>query len=84
MSLIFDSFKTEQDARRFIDRVQQARPGRECQLFLSNEEAQKHDVFPWVQIPPIVHVDRTGEGVADEEEIEALVDEFPMAVFAGT
>lgn len=58
MSFIFDTFKTEQDARSFIARVQERYHGMGCQLFMDSDEAHKNDPFPWVQIPPVVHVDR--------------------------
>lgn len=83
MSLIFDRFKTEQDARRFIERVQQVRPGRGCQLFLDVDEAQENDPFPYALSPPIVHVDRVDD-YDGEDEIRAVVSEFDGAVFAGT
>lgn len=82
MSLIFDRFKTEEDARRFIDRVRSDFPGRECQLFLDADAANEHDPFPWVLEAPIVHVDREDD-YSGEDEIRGLVAEF-HGVFAGT
>ena len=82
MSLIFDRFKTELDARSFMEQVRKIYPDAECQLSMDSMKAHDHDVFPWVQIPPVVHVDRPEDG-EDEQVLEALVEDF-NGVFAGT
>ncbi len=86
MSYILDSFKTEQDARSFMRRVKELHPEIDCQLFMDAREAHNHDVFPWVQIPPVVHVDRMEHGDEDlalGAELEELVEDF-TGVYAGT
>jgi len=83
MSLIFDSFPSLERAVAFAGRVMERYRYRlGAQVFMDARMAHDHDPFPWVQVPPVVHVDRnwldTGEDVEFdiEEQIRELVDEF--------
>jgi hypothetical protein len=57
MSLIFIEFPDMQKARAFQEEVKK-RYGLEGQVFATADEAHEHDMFPWVQNPPVVHIDR--------------------------
>jgi hypothetical protein len=60
MSLIFDSFPSQEKAEAFAAAVTQ-RFGLQWQIFDNPVEAHNHDPFIYEQIPPIVHVDRVGD-----------------------
>jgi hypothetical protein len=88
--MIFEDFATVHDAAAFITKVQELHPELHCQMFTDSESAGEHDVFPSVQEPIVVHVDRVADKgqsiddlVAAEEAIERLADEF-TGVFVGT
>lgn len=88
MSLIFDGFESEADARAFVSSVQEIRPGRECQVFPSVAAAQRADLIPVELGGVVVHVgrlpwDTVEEAERDEVEIMQLVRRFTGS-FAGT
>jgi hypothetical protein len=80
MSLIFNEFVNVDRAREFVATVRE-RFGLEGQVFESEDDAHVHDPFPWVQEPPVTHIDRTD--LATEEQVIALACEFG-GTFLGT
>lgn len=86
MSLIFDSFKTREDAERFARDVKAAfRRRTDVHDTLEemtgtgnplhkNDDGKLHDVFPWSLNPPIVLVERGNE--VDDKRIEYLVEMY--------
>lgn len=84
--LIFDSFKNEDDARRFAADVT-AKHGLATTFCSSQEEADSHDPFPFQLTPPIVLVERPDLDAPDheakEDAVEKLVEDYG-GNFAGT
>jgi hypothetical protein len=71
--LIFDGFRSHQDAQAFIHGVAVAWQ-LDAQLFNTAADAMAHDPFPWELAPPIVHVDRAEPEV--ERRIVELASKF--------
>ena len=79
MSMVF-AFADIKKAREFAAAVKQ-RYGLDGQVFDDADEAHEHDYFPWVQVPPIVHIDRAS--LETETEVERLVNQYG-GTFLGT
>ncbi len=85
--LIFDRFPTRQKAEDFVAYVKD-KFNLWAQVYDSQKEANKVDIFPWALDAPIVLVERTllacdSEGENIEILIETDVDKFG-GTFAGT
>ena len=78
--MIFDSFPSLEKAMTFAREIKR-RYRLDVEVFTDSKSAHWHDWFPGVQVPPVVHVDRTE--IDTEREIEELVEEFG-GVFIGT
>lgn len=87
MSLIFDRFENKAAAEAFVAGVQAIRPGRDCQVFTNQDDANENDPFPYALDGVIVHVDRLDleldAATMDEDEIVSIVERFGGR-FAGT
>ena len=79
--LIFDGFKTEEQAKSFQAFVQ-AHFTKATYLALSQEESDKIDPFPYPLTPPIVLVERDFNQYI-EQDIQTSVNAFG-GTFAGT
>ena len=74
MSTVFDNFPGLEEAKAFAQKVR-SRYRLDAQVFMDTDEAHEHVSFPWIQVPPVVHVDGADEdGV--EMEIMGLVEDF--------
>ena len=86
MSLIFTRFPDMDQARAFAAAVKDQH-GLDGQVFDDAVAAHNHDPFPWVQHPPVVHIDRELDGVdstvATEDAVIAMVPKFG-GVYVGT
>lgn len=84
MSMIFDRFPTRERGEAFRAAVK-VEIGLDGQVFDTVAAAQEHDPFPFRLDPPIVHIDRSGEGLtgAVEKRVIALAASFG-GTFAGT
>ena len=90
--MIFE-FNVMKDAENFAAAVKQ-KFGLDCRVFDDAEAAARSHMFPWVQEPPVVHVDRPwwkkeietlewDQAWAVEREIESLAKLFD-GEFVGT
>lgn len=82
MSLIFDSFPNMERAQAFATAVKE-RYGLDGQVFSDPDKAAEHDWFPWVQVPPIVHIDRIDyeilpHGQTGPDQIAAVKQRFGL------
>jgi hypothetical protein len=75
MSLIF-MFGEMDRAKAFVAEVKK-RFGLDGQVFDDAEEAHRHDPFPWVQEPPVAHIDRC------DPETEVVIERLAPG-FGGT
>ena len=80
--LIFDTFKSEEQAKAFGLKVRENYPDRNTYLCQSQADSNKIDPFPFELIPPIVLVGRTRDYDKEKDIIE-LVKQFD-GVYAGT
>ena len=79
--LIFDRFPSLDNAQRFAASVNKTF-GREALVFTSQEESDKHDMFPFTLEAPIVLVSRDDDS-GKEARIVSSVKPFNGS-FAGT
>jgi hypothetical protein len=76
MSMIFNGFPNLEQAQAFAKEVER-RYGLNGQVFMDADAAHEHDVFPWVQEPPVVHIDRAeNDAEATEVKVQRLAVEF--------
>jgi hypothetical protein len=76
VSLIFSKFPSMAQARAFQKEVKK-RFGLNGRVFSSDEEAYKHDCFPWVLTPPIVHIERVPD-IEGAKQIAAIKRRFNL------
>ena len=82
--MIFDSFPSPQQAADFARDIE-SRFRLTSQAFLSQEESNKYDAFPFRLNPPIVLVERPN--IDDREHFEQLIEKSAQKFhgkFAGT
>jgi hypothetical protein len=72
--MIFE-FKKMKDAKAFASAVK-TRFGVDGRVFDDADEAARHHWFPWVQYPPVVHIDRVWPDT--EAEARAVVQRFGL------
>jgi hypothetical protein len=72
MSMIFE-FGEMSQAEAFVREVKQ-RWGLDGMTFDDADKAHEHSLFPWVEEPPIAHIDRAELEV--EEQVERAATEF--------
>ena len=87
MSMIFDGFKTREDAEKFVASIE-TRFGLSGAVYDTADASYAADPFPFELCPPIAHIDRASEESADdeeriEEEVESVAKDFG-GTFAGT
>ena len=80
MSMIFDGFKTRDDAEKFVKSIE-TRFGLEGTVYDTVEASDAADPFPFELRPPIAHIPRAEEWT--EKQIEQSAKPFG-GVFAGT
>ena len=87
--MIFDQFPSRKQAEAFAAYVK-AEFRKDAQVFDSQKESNKVDIFPFQLFPPIVLVERYDDEDDDwmtkarkEEKIHKLVEQFE-GTFAGT
>jgi hypothetical protein len=66
MSMIFE-FKAMKQAKAFVAAVKK-RFHLDGQTFDDADAAQEHDFFPFVQIPPVAHIERVDGDVAEVQK----------------
>ncbi len=81
MSYIYDGFPSEPDAMAFAQDVIAA-SNASAAVFLTQDEANEHDPFPYRLTPPIVHVSREDQ-LLSEEALAQLARDHGVR-FAGT
>ncbi len=71
MALVFDGFADEKTANKFADKVKKSFK-LDSLVFLSQEESDEVDPFPFVLNPPIVLVKRSDDDVVESKVIKAV------------